>query len=74
MQRVYKVIGRLDLSKFTWVKGRHFWTNWDLGFVCVFSCCSNEPGGWADFLQQGPRTPHQADGNQLPFQPRDTGG
>ena len=44
MQRVGQVIGRLDLNKFTWVRGRQFWTNWGLGFVCVFSGCSIEPG------------------------------
>ena len=74
MQRVGQVIGRLDLNKFTWVRGRQFWTNWGLGFVCVFSGCSIEPGGWSYSLQPWPRTAHGADGNQLPFQPRHTGG
>ena len=52
MQRVGQVIGRLDLNKFTWVRGRQFWTS--LGFVCVFSGCSIEPGGWSDSLQPWP--------------------
>ena len=74
MQRVGQVIGRLDLNKFAWVRGRQFWTNWGLGFICVFSGCSIDPGGWSDSLQPWPRTAHGADGNQLPFQPRHTGG
>lgn len=49
VQRVGQVIGRLALNKFTWVRGRQFWTNWRLGFVCVFSSCSNEPGGLVRF-------------------------